>query len=91
MGVNTLTETIQKAEVHKNQNSSYWQEKELKRRWEIVKGQTSNQMIEILIARMQSQEIVFKNFNEFLKEYEKQFPRLLEVNQRLLLEGGSDE
>ena len=61
------------------------------KRLEIIKGQTANQLVGILIARMQKQGIDYKDFNEFLQEYEKQFPRLLEVNKRLLIEGGKND
>ena len=77
------------------QNNRYekpdWDKINGEKRLEIIKGQTANQLVGILIARMQKQNIDYKDFNEFLQEYEKQFPRLLEVNKRLLIEGGKND
>ena len=57
-----------------------------KRRLEIIKGQTANQLVQIQTARM---KIHKTDFN--LKAYEEEFPKLLEVNKRLLLGGDDNE
>lgn len=62
-----------------------WDKINGQKRLDIIKGQTANQLIEILIATT-----TYTGFEDFLKGYEKSFPLLLEVNKRLLI-GGGDE
>ena len=45
-----------------------WDKINGEKRFEIIKGQTANQLVEILVTRMQIQKVA--NFEEFLKEYE---------------------
>ncbi len=67
-----------------------WDKINGQKRLYIIKGQTANQLIGILSARMQDHDVNFESFDEFLKLYEEDFPKLLAVNKRLLLGGDED-
>jgi hypothetical protein len=62
-----------------------WDKINGQKKLDIIKGQTANQLIQILIATT-----TYTGFEDFLKCYEKAFPLLLEVNKRLLI-GEGDE
>ena len=67
-----------------------WDKINGRKRLEIIKGQTANQLIQVLTTELQAGKIAFRNFNEFLKTYEQSFPKLLEVNLRLLNQQGGE-
>ena len=68
-----------------------WEKINEKKRLEIVKGQTANQLWNLIIEKAACEEAEFPEFTAILKSYEDGFPRLLEVNKRLLLGNGGDE
>ena len=61
-----------------------WDKINGRKRLETIKGQTANQLLQVLTTELQAGKIIFRDFNEFLRTYEQSFPRFLEVNLRLL-------
>jgi hypothetical protein len=62
-----------------------------KKRLEIVKRQTANQLWSFVIEKAACEEAEFPGFKEVLKSYEEGFPKLLEINKNLLLRGEENE
>ena len=62
-----------------------------KKRLEIVKGQTANQLWNLVVEKAACEEAEFPEFKEILKSYEEGFPKLLEINKKLLLGDEEDE
>ena len=68
-----------------------WEQINNKKRYEIIKGQTANQLWNLIVGKAACEEAEFPEFKEILKSYEEGFPRLLEINIKLLLGKGGDE
>ncbi len=62
----------------KNQSGNYWEEKDIKKRWEILQGQTLNMVWNDIIAENS------KDFEEKIKTLKERYPRLLAVNTQLI-------
>ena len=67
-----------------------WDKINGRKRLEILKGQTANQLWSLVIARA-NDENEYPSFKDLLKVYEEEFPKLLEVNKKLLIGGDKDE
>ena len=59
-----------------------WEQNELKRRWEIIKGQTLNLVWQEILTDTK------QNHDEKLKTLKLKFPETLKVVTELLMEGG---
>lgn len=64
-----------------------WNQLNEKKRLEIVKGQTANQLWNLIVEKAACDEVRFPEFDEMLKAYEEGFPKLLKMNKKLLLGG----
>jgi len=67
-----------------NKSQPNWDEINRRKRGEIIKGMSANQLWQFLCEAMSG------DFEDFLRKYEELYPKLLRVNMKLLM-GEGDE